>query len=71
MTDFEKTFDKAGEVLDNIILNTPGLLEYKICDGILYLRFEHGIIDMTLPLVRYLRTYKGESWENIGEVETG
>ena len=70
MTDFEKTFDKANELYDRI-LDTPGLLEHKLRDGILYLRFEHGIIDMTLPLVRNLRTYNGESWETIGEVETG
>ena len=63
---FEKTLDKTGEVLNNI-LNTPGLLEHKIRDGILYLRFEHGIIDMTLPLVN-----SRGSWEKItSEVETG
>ena len=70
MSNFEKTLNKTGEILNNI-LKTPGLLGYKIRDGILYLRFEHGIIDMTLPLAYHIRTYKGESWENIGEVETG
>ena len=66
VSNFERTSDKAGQVLIRI-LDTPGLLEHEIRDGILYLRFEHGIIDMTLPLVN-----SRDSWEKItSEVETG
>ena len=70
LKDWKKTVAKTDELFDRI-LDTPGLLEHKIRNGILYLRFEHGIIDMTLPLERTLLTYKGESWETLGEVETG
>jgi hypothetical protein len=65
LKDWEKTVAKTDELFDRI-LDTPGLLEHKIRDGVLYLRFEHGIIDMTVPLVRNLLTSRGESWETIG-----
>ena len=51
MNDYEKLLDKSAEVVVRI-LKTPGLLDYRAKDGILYLHFENGeVVDMTLPLV--------------------
>jgi len=58
MSEYKKLLDKSAEVLVGI-LKTPGLLDYRAKDGILYLHFEHGVIDMTMPLTNI------KEWEKI------
>ena len=58
MSDYEKLLNKSAKILSGI-LKTPGLLDYQTKDGILYLRFEHGVIDMTMPLTNF------KEWEKI------
>jgi len=58
MIDHEKLLDKSAELLRRI-LKTPGLLDYRTKDGILYLHFEHGVIDMTMPLTNW------KEWDKI------